>query len=104
MFCSAFFITLHNLRKTTCQSVLALLVEYVDFDQHRHVIPALRRVAAGLRRVVGLVATVDTGQGDPLSQWPADLCVATLDIHYIWLFLAHAVACGADHQVKRYTW
>ena len=103
MFCSAFFITLHNLRKTTRRSVLALLVEYIDFDPNGHVIPALRRVAAGLRRIVSLVKSVVARHGYPLPQRAADLCVGTLRVHYIGLLLAHAIASRTDRQVYRFT-
>ena len=103
MFCSAFFITLHNLRKTTRQSVLALLVECIDFYPNRHVIPALSRVAAGLRLIVGLISTVGARQGDPLPQRPADVCVATLNVHYIRLLLAHSIPSRTDRQVYRFT-
>ena len=103
MFCSAFFITLHNCEKTTRQSVLALLVESLDFYPERHVIPALSRVGKGFSLPVGLISVADAREGDPLAQGAADLCVGTLRVHYIRLFLAHAVAGRADRQVYRFT-
>ena len=89
--------------KTTCRSVSGLLVESVYFDPQGHVIRSLGRVGAGSSLLAGHIPAIAAGEGDPLTQRAADLCVGILNVHYIRLFLAHAVAVGVDRQVYRFT-